>query len=214
MQLQLFDSLSTKALENVRSAIVVTESACQKNQIIYMNPAFEALTGYGTEDVLGRNCRFLQGSDTDQPACYEIRAALANGRAAHGVFRNYRKDGSLFYNELFIDPICDQGGAVTHFVGCQNQIDDLEKAYVLQNAYAGMARLTAREREVFLLIVSGNTSKSIGRVLRISPRTAEKHRLAIFKKFGVSDVTLLVRYTIALGLPFTPHDAGTAFYPH
>ncbi len=195
----------------MRSAIIVTDAADPELPIIYINPAFEKLTGYGPDDVLGRNCRFLQGTDTDQRARHTIREALAKKNAARGILRNYRKDGSLFYNELFIDPVRDADGAVTHFVGCQTEISEPEVAYVLRNATAGFELLTGREREVFQLVVNGYTNKSIGRELDISPRTAEKHRIAVLKKFDVPELTLLVRCAIALGVPFTPPVDGGDF---
>ena len=209
MQFHVFNSLSTKALESLRIAIVVTSATDAEHPIIYVNPAFETLTGYAREDALGRNCRFLQGSDLDQPVHRVIRAALSKKCAVRGILRNYHKDGSLFYNELFIDPILGADGTVTHFVGCQNKIAEPEKAHILRNGYTGFDRLTEREREVFPLIVNGHTNKSIARELKISPRTSEKHRIAILKKFEAPDLTVLVRYAIALGVPFRSSKDGT-----
>ncbi|MDH3582271.1 MAG: PAS domain-containing protein [Hyphomicrobiales bacterium] len=82
MQLHLFDSLSSRVLENVRSAIVVTDAVDPENPIIFMNLAFKALTGYGPEDVLGRNCRFLQGADTEQPARHWASQAIVKSPSA------------------------------------------------------------------------------------------------------------------------------------
>lgn len=200
MKLQTFDSLSASALASARSAIVVTDAIDPENAIVFANAAFEILTGYSREELVGRNCRFLQGTDVDQPAGYTLRDAILKKRAANCILRNYRKDGSLFYNQLFIDPLYDANGTATHFVGCQNAITGPEQGHVLQDATLKFERLTAREREVFRLLVNGHANKSIAEELQISPRTAEKHRLAILKKFEVSELTLLVRYAIALGI--------------
>jgi PAS domain S-box-containing protein len=94
---------------------------------VYVNPAFEETTGYAAEEAVGRNCRFLQGEDRDQPAVEELRRAVREGRHCT-VLRNYRKDGSLFWNELSIYPMRDEKGRVTNFVGVQNDITERIRA--------------------------------------------------------------------------------------
>jgi PAS domain S-box-containing protein len=91
---------------------------------VYVNPAFERTTGYAAEEVLGRNCRFLQGEDRDQPALGELRAAVREGRQCTVVLRNYRKDGTLFYNELSVYPVWDENDRVMNFVGVQTDITE------------------------------------------------------------------------------------------
>lgn len=78
--------------------------------LIYINPAFEATTGYALEEVYGRNCRFLQGDDRDQESVYALRRALREGKSCTVILRNYRKDGTMFYNELNLSPIHDNNG--------------------------------------------------------------------------------------------------------
>ena len=193
--------LSVKALESVRSAIVVADATDPEQPIVYMNSAFQTLTGYGPDEVFGRNCRFLQGSDRDQPSRAMIHDALLNERPVRAVLRNYRKDGSLFYNQLFIDSLFGPDGVATHFVACQNATSDPNAAKVHQYASSRWERLTEREREVFPMLANGYHSKLIAHELGISSRTVEKHRISIMKKFDVSDFTLVVRYAIALGIP-------------
>jgi diguanylate cyclase (GGDEF)-like protein/PAS domain S-box-containing protein len=89
------------------------------NSIIFVNPAFTTLTGYTPEEAIGRNCRFLQGPDTDRETVSEIREAIAAGRSIRREILNYRKDGEPFWNDLMIDPIRDDAGFVTGFVGIQ-----------------------------------------------------------------------------------------------
>lgn len=202
MQPHLEDYLSVKALESVRSAIVISDARRPDHPIVYTNPAFRTLTGYGPKEVLGRNCRFLQGADVDQDGRASIAEALREQRPVHTILRNYRKDGRLFYNELFIDPILDSDGSAIYFVGCQNVLAEPLVASFRLAACSRFERLTEREREVFQLVANGFPNKSIARELGISARTAEKHRISVLKKFEVTDLTLLVRYAIALGVPF------------
>jgi PAS domain S-box-containing protein len=104
------------------NGILITDPNLPDNPIMYVNPAFERTTGYSAEEAIGRNCRFLQGEDRDQPALGELRAAIREGRGCQVVLRNYRKDGTLFWNELYVSPIHDEEGRLTYFVGVQNDV--------------------------------------------------------------------------------------------
>jgi len=106
------------------NGIVITDATLPANPIIYANDAFERITGYPLHEVMGRNCRFLQGEDRTQAGLEAIRKAIRDGREGSAVLRNYRKDGRLFWNELHIAPIRNGNGKVTHFVGVQNDITE------------------------------------------------------------------------------------------
>src|SRR5438046_4389578 len=106
-----------EAIASVGVVILITDPHQPDNPIIYVNPAFERLTGYGAADALGRNCRFLQGADTDPSAVAEIRQALKEERGLRVELLNYRKDGNSFWNDLTISPLRDATGRVTHYVG-------------------------------------------------------------------------------------------------
>lgn len=194
--------LHAGALERVNSAILIADATAADQPIVYMNPAFETLTGYGPKEVLGQNCRFLQGSDRNQESRRRIREALQRNAPVRAVLRNYRKDGTLFYNELFVDPIFGPDGKVTHFVSCQNVVAGEHSPAVYEQAASRYTRLTRREREVFERLANGCSTKVIAYELGISPRTAEKHRLSVLNKMEVSNLTLIVRYAIALAIPF------------
>src|SRR5215213_7303449 len=116
--------LLDRAVAASSNGIVITDPNLPDNPIVYVNPAFERTTGYSMEEAIGRNCRFLQGEDRDQPALDELRAAIREGRGCRVVLRNYRKDGSLFWNELYVSPVHDEEGRLTNFVGVQNDVTE------------------------------------------------------------------------------------------
>lgn len=108
--------------------VVISDAQREDHPIVYANRAFERLTGYTTGEVLGLNCRFLQRQDRDQAGLTEIRQAVAGGASTTATLRNYRKDGSLFYNELTLSPVHDASGTLTHYVGFQNDVTAREEA--------------------------------------------------------------------------------------
>jgi PAS domain S-box-containing protein len=104
--------------------VVVAEQEGDENVLIYVNDAFERLTGYSADDILYRDCRFLQAGDRDQPGLQEIRDALRDKRPCRVVLRNYRKDGSLFWNELSITPVFSERDQLMYFVGIQKDVSE------------------------------------------------------------------------------------------
>ena len=92
--------------------------------IVYVNAAFERLTGYARAEVLGKNCRYLQGADRLQPEIDEIRQAIAGGDGCEVRLRNYRKDGTMFWNQLRLSPLGPEG-APTHYAGFMRDVTDL-----------------------------------------------------------------------------------------
>ena len=120
--------LRDRAIAATAIGIVITDHRRPDHPITYVNPAFERMTGYTASQVLGHNCRVLHGPDRDQPGLQEIRAALREGREGRAELRNYRQDGSLFWNELFVAPIRDAAGEITHFIGVQHDITARKQA--------------------------------------------------------------------------------------
>ncbi|MDP3979420.1 MAG: EAL domain-containing protein [Pseudomonas sp.] len=117
-----------RSLESSYNGVVIVDARAHDQPIIYVNPAFERITGYSADEVLGRNCRFLQAGEHDQAALEVIRNNLLRQDDAHVALRNYRKDGTAFWNDLYISPVLDERGELTHFVGVQNDISE-EKRY-------------------------------------------------------------------------------------
>lgn len=114
--------LRSKALESASNGILITDALKLDNPIIYCNKAFTELTGYTEKDILNKNCRFLQGEDKEQEELDKLRAAIKKGESCLVTLRNYKKDGSLFWNDLYITPIINKRGVVTNFIGIQNDV--------------------------------------------------------------------------------------------
>lgn len=120
-------NLLVRAINASNNSIVVADVRQEDDPLIYVNQGFLDLTGYNREEVIGRNCRFLQhGNGTgarDRSAIDEVRTKLMTNESVSGaVLRNYRKDGTPFWNELYLTPVCDDQGEVTHFIGVQNDV--------------------------------------------------------------------------------------------
>lgn len=120
--------LREQAIEASSNGIMISSVVDSDHPFTYVNPAFERITGYGATEAIGRNGRFLLGTDIDQPELDGIRLALREGREGHAVLRNYRKDGSLFWIELSVSPVSRNGGPVTHFVSVLSDITE-SKSY-------------------------------------------------------------------------------------
>ena len=115
-------SLLLKVIYACRDSVVATDARQPDNPIIFANPAFERLTGYTSMEIEGENCRFLQRDDRGQDARRRIRGAVLIGVESQEVLRNYRKDGSVFYNELSISPVYNSQGSVRYFIGVQREV--------------------------------------------------------------------------------------------
>ena len=117
-------ALKDRALEVASEGVTIADARRPDQPLIYANQGFERITGYSIADVMGMNCRFLQGPDTDPAAAAQIRAALAESRPCVVEILNYRKDGTPFWNRLSITPVRDGAGDVTHFIGVQSDVTE------------------------------------------------------------------------------------------
>jgi PAS domain S-box-containing protein len=115
------------AIRATRMAMIITDPRQADNPIIFANDAFLALTGYDRDEIVGRNCRVLQGPDTDPAAVEAVRRAIAAGEDIALDILNYRKDGSTFWNALYLSPVRGKGGEIVYFFGSQLNISDKKR---------------------------------------------------------------------------------------
>ncbi|SDS87565.1 PAS domain S-box-containing protein [Halopseudomonas xinjiangensis] len=124
--------INAKLLQLVVNAsndgVVVAEQEGEDNILIYVNEAFERLTGYTAEEILYQDCRFLQMGDRDQSGLHLVKQAIEERRPTRQVVRNYRKDGSMFWNELSITPVFNEADQLTYFIGIQKDVTAQVKA--------------------------------------------------------------------------------------
>ena len=114
--------LLKKAVDASSEGIVIAEREGDDNILIYVNKAFERLTGYEADEILFQDCRFLQAGDRDQQALNDLKRALEHDESARVVIRNYRKDGSLFWNELSISPVFNEQDQLMYYIGVQKDV--------------------------------------------------------------------------------------------
>jgi len=119
-----------KALQTAQQNFVVTDPSLPDNPIVYASQGFLNLTGYSLDQVLGRNCRFLQGPETDPKAVEKIRKSIEDGSDMSVCLLNYRVDGSTFWNQFFIAALRDANGNITNYVGVQCKVSDQYAANV------------------------------------------------------------------------------------
>lgn len=121
-------ALLERMVDASEDGIVVAEQEGDENILIYVNKGFERLTGYSADEILYRDCRFLQNEDRDQAPLNAIREALSAGRPSREVLRNYRKDGTMFWNELSITPVFDEADNLMYYIGVQKDVTERVEA--------------------------------------------------------------------------------------
>jgi PAS domain S-box-containing protein len=121
----------SQILDTCVNGITLSDPDQEDNPIVYVNEAFEFITGYSQDETVGRNCRFLQNEDRDQEGIERIREAMRETKSVTVTLRNYKKDGTLFYNQFTIRPLFDKEGKLIYYLGIQydvtNQVDAEEE---------------------------------------------------------------------------------------
>ncbi len=118
----------SQILDSCVNGITLSDPDQEDNPLVYANEAFELITGYDREEIMGRNCRFLQGDDRDQEGIEQIRKAMRENTPLTVTLRNYRKDGALFYNRFSIRPLFDRQGRVIYYLGVQYDVTNQVQA--------------------------------------------------------------------------------------
>ncbi len=124
----IIPTVLTQILDTCVNGVTLSDPDLPDNPIVYANSVFERMTGYSQEEILGHNCRFLQGEDRDQPGLEAIREALREHSAIEVTLRNYRKDGALFHNRLAIQPLRDAAGRLIYYLGVQYDVTEIVDA--------------------------------------------------------------------------------------
>lgn len=118
------NNLLATAIDNLASSVIISDPHLPDNPLIFANPAFNKVTGYQLDEVLGKNCRFLRGPGTDAEQNARLREAIEAAREYRGTLLNYRKDGTPFWNELVVSPVFDAQGQLTNFIGLQTDVTE------------------------------------------------------------------------------------------
>lgn len=147
--------LTFVAVERTRMPIVITNPRLPDNPIVLANAAFLATTGYAANEVIGSNCRFLQGSDTNRTTVDEIRAAVAAKLEITRDILNYRKDGTGFWNRLFVSPVFDETGRLAYFFASQLDVTDERRVKELEAAEHRLLREIEHRAKNSLALVQG-----------------------------------------------------------
>ena len=142
--------LRLRALDACSNGIVISDARQSHQPIVYVNSAFERITGYSAHEVLGRNCRFLSRGIAETKEREILRNAILRGESAKVVIQNARKDGSLFWNDLKIEPVYDEDHAVSHYVGVQTDVTEQRQYITDLSFYATHDRLTALPNRALL----------------------------------------------------------------
>lgn len=183
-------------------AAVISNPRLPDNPIVECNAAFLSLTGYERAEIIGRNCRFLAGPDTEPWLQEKLRAAIRNAEPTLIELLNYRKDGSTFRNAVLIAPIFGANDQPDYFLGSQVEISpDAAQAADARRVAAvdRIASLTPRQREIVMRLAAGKLNKQIAYELDLSERTVKMHKAAVLQALGVRTAAEAIRLAIEAG---------------
>ncbi|MHA6621567.1 PP2C family protein-serine/threonine phosphatase [Pseudonocardia sp. DLS-67] len=143
------EELRNRAVVATDMSFTISDPRRHDNPLVWVNPSFTALTGYPVDETVGRNCRFLQGRNTDQAAVRRIADALRAHRSVTEVLLNYRRDGTAFYNQIAISPMFDDSGDLVNFVGVQSDVT--ERVVVEQERRAALTEAEEARAQLRML---------------------------------------------------------------
>ena len=194
-----FDKGLFASIAHTPIATVITDPKLPDNPIVAANEAFRALTGYGDEDIIGRNCRLLSGPATEPEQKRVLREAVAAAQPAMCEMSNYKKDGSVFRNAVMIAPVFAPDGSLCYFLGSQMEIPDaagMAASVRRQRARALVDGLTGRQREVLREMMLGYRNKQIAPRLGINEKTVKMHRAGLLVRLGVPTSADAIRIAV------------------
>ena len=154
------DVLFTQAMAQTRMAVCLTDPRRDDNPIVYVNEAFKRLTGYAEPELIGRNCRLLQGPDTDPATIEVLRRAIETEEVIVVELLNYRRDGSEFWNALHLGPIYDSNGELELYFGSQWDLSDVHTARAGEHLARMFARELAHRMNNMFSVISGIVTMS------------------------------------------------------
>ncbi|ARS26783.1 LuxR C-terminal-related transcriptional regulator [Sphingomonas sp. KC8] len=189
-------------IDNSAVAAVISNPRLPDNPIIECNAAFESLTGYRRDEIIGRNCRFLAGPRTEPGLTAEIVSAVREKRPVLVEILNYKKDGTPFRNAVLVAPIFDGNGDLEYFLGSQMEVRPIDAGTATERRATARERVDAlskRQREVLIEMAAGKLNKRIAYALGISERTVKMHRAAVIAALGVTSSTDAIRIAVEAG---------------
>jgi len=180
-------------------ASIVTDPRADDNPIIAANRAFEQLTQYSENELVGRNCRVLAGPDTDPVQRAALCQAISSATPVMIELVNYRKDGTKFLNALMIAPLLDDDGELVCFVGSQMEVDRKGGHPAHISAAERLSALTAQQQAVLRLVARGWRNRQIAEELGLTEKTIKMYRSALVKRLGVATSGEAMRLAIEAG---------------
>ncbi|WP_395015470.1 PAS domain-containing sensor histidine kinase [Dongia sp.] len=159
------NAVLASTVASVTSGVVICDATQADQPIVFVNAAFTRITGYTAAEATGRNCRFLQGRDTDREAVERMRRAIMVGRAATVTLRNYRKDGRTFWNEVNISPLHDEQGKLIHFVGILQDVTNRIRTEENLREAKEQAEVANRSKSEFLANISHELRTPLNAIL-------------------------------------------------
>lgn len=184
-------------------ASVISDPRLPDNPIVAVNDAFMELTGYGADEILGRNCRFLSGKGTEPWLTERIREGVRLHKPVLVEILNYKKGGIPFRNAVLVAPIYDDRGDLQYFLGSQVEIDDNDpetRSVARERASAQIQTLSPRQFEVTRMVAAGLRNKQIAGDLGISEKTVKMHRGLAMEKLEIKTTADLVRVAVEAGI--------------
>jgi PAS domain S-box-containing protein len=191
------------SIEQSPIATVVTDPRQPDNPIVAANDAFSRLTLYAREEIIGRNCRFLAGPDTDPAGSTVLREAVATARPAITEILNYRKDGSSFWNAVMVAPVFAADGNVAYFIGSQVDVGANPAHPAVARSVEARKRidaLTPRQMQVLKDMSLGYRNKQIAHRLGIDEKTVKMHRASLIRRLGAPTSADAIRIAVEAGL--------------